>query len=135
MAVDRPRRAADRSVCGRQDRRRRQKGEAGETLWFIVDAGATGTTVQAQASTDLTRDVGTLRCDFVCAGPGQVTGNRRAVPAQGIAVSLIAAEAAGIARWCVDNVVAYLKVREQFGRPIGTFQAVAAQGRHAVHQQ
>ncbi len=35
-----------------------------------------------------------------------------------------AAEAAGIARWCVDTAVAYAKVREQFGRKIGSFQAV-----------
>ena len=41
-----------------------------------------------------------------------------------VAVTLAAAEAAGIARWCLDTAVAYAKVREQFGRTIGSFQAI-----------
>ncbi|MBZ5733431.1 acyl-CoA dehydrogenase [Nocardioides sp. TRM66260-LWL] len=41
-----------------------------------------------------------------------------------VVVTLAAAEAAGVARWCLDTAVAYAKVREQFGRPIGAFQAV-----------
>ncbi len=97
------------------------KTAAGETLWFALDASAPGVTVQAQSPTDLTRDVGTLECDRAPAEPLPGIDERTA---RGIAVGLIAAEAAGIARWCVDNVVAYLKVREQFGRPIGTFQAL-----------
>jgi alkylation response protein AidB-like acyl-CoA dehydrogenase len=39
-------------------------------------------------------------------------------------VALAAAEAAGVAQWCLDTAVAYAKVREQFGAPIGSFQAV-----------
>jgi alkylation response protein AidB-like acyl-CoA dehydrogenase len=37
---------------------------------------------------------------------------------------LFAAEAVGMAGWCLDTASAYAKVREQFGRPIGQFQAV-----------
>ena len=40
------------------------------------------------------------------------------------AVTLAAAEAAGVARWCLRTAVAYAGVREQFGRKIGSFQAV-----------
>ena len=36
----------------------------------------------------------------------------------------LAAEAVGGARWCLDATVAYAKTREQFGRPIGSFQAL-----------
>ena len=36
----------------------------------------------------------------------------------------VAAEAAGIARWSLATAADYAKVREQFGRPIGSFQAV-----------
>jgi alkylation response protein AidB-like acyl-CoA dehydrogenase len=37
---------------------------------------------------------------------------------------LIAAESAGVARWCLDTAAAYARTRRQFGVPIGTFQAV-----------
>jgi alkylation response protein AidB-like acyl-CoA dehydrogenase len=37
---------------------------------------------------------------------------------------MAAAEASGVARWCLDTAVEYANVREQFGRKIGAFQAV-----------
>ena len=37
---------------------------------------------------------------------------------------MLAAEAAGITRWTLDTAVEYAKVREQFGKPIGSFQAI-----------
>ena len=40
------------------------------------------------------------------------------------AVTFAAAEAAGVARWCLETAVEYAKVREQFGQKIGAFQAV-----------
>jgi alkylation response protein AidB-like acyl-CoA dehydrogenase len=40
------------------------------------------------------------------------------------AAVLLAAESVGLASYCVDTAVAYAKVREQFGQPIGGFQAV-----------
>jgi hypothetical protein len=36
----------------------------------------------------------------------------------------LAAEMVGTARWLLDATLAYAKEREQFGRPIGTFQAI-----------
>ena len=39
-------------------------------------------------------------------------------------VTLAAAEAAGVARWCLETAVEYAKVREQFGQKIGAFQAI-----------
>ena len=41
-----------------------------------------------------------------------------------LAAVLYAAEAVGLAQWCVDTSAEYAKVREQFGRPIGQFQGV-----------
>ena len=40
------------------------------------------------------------------------------------AVTLAAAEASGVARRCLDTAVEHAKVREQFGKPIGSFQAI-----------
>ncbi|HET6818083.1 MAG TPA: acyl-CoA dehydrogenase family protein [Mycobacteriales bacterium] len=37
---------------------------------------------------------------------------------------LLAAESAGVAAWCLETAVDYAKVREQFGKPIGAFQAI-----------
>jgi alkylation response protein AidB-like acyl-CoA dehydrogenase len=37
---------------------------------------------------------------------------------------VLAAEACGIATWCVQTAADYAKVREQFGKPIGVFQGV-----------
>ena len=41
-----------------------------------------------------------------------------------VVVTLAAAEASGITQWALDTAVAYAKVREQFGRTIGSFQAI-----------
>lgn len=39
-------------------------------------------------------------------------------------VTLAAAESSGITRWCLDTAVEHAGVREQFGRRIGSFQAI-----------
>ncbi len=95
-----------------------------ETVWVVLDGNASGVDVTAETSTDLTRAVGTLRVDGHVVGAGEVVRGLDVDGLRCIAIGLMAAEAAGIARWCVDNVVGYLKVREQFGRPIGSFQAL-----------
>ena len=38
--------------------------------------------------------------------------------------TLLSAEAVGVARWATDTASAYAEIREQFGRPIGQFQAI-----------
>ncbi len=41
-----------------------------------------------------------------------------------LVVTLAAAEASGVARWCLDTAVDYAGVREQFGKKIGGFQSI-----------
>jgi alkylation response protein AidB-like acyl-CoA dehydrogenase len=38
--------------------------------------------------------------------------------------TLLSAECIGVARWATDTASEYAKIREQFGRPIGQFQAI-----------
>jgi alkylation response protein AidB-like acyl-CoA dehydrogenase len=75
--------------------------------------------VAAEASMDVTRQVGWVRPD----GEGELL----AIDAQrmlDIAAVLISGEILGLAGRMLEVSVDYAKVREQFGRPIGSFQAV-----------
>jgi 3-oxochol-4-en-24-oyl-CoA dehydrogenase len=80
--------------------------------------------VEASSSVglDLSRRFGSARVVDEAAGvpvPGLTTDLLRRTT-----VTLAAAEAAGVARWCLATAVEYAKVREQFGQKIGAFQAI-----------
>ena len=96
----------------------------GRVRWFALAADRAGVQVLAETPTDLTRAAGTLRVDGAAVSDADELTGLDVVGAQCITIALTAAEAAGMLRWCVESVVAYLKVREQFGRPIGSFQAL-----------
>ena len=97
--------------------------DAEDRWWVVPVVGLPGEPV---AGIDLTRRFGTLAAAAALAEGGV------AVPVPGLtrdlvrrtAVTLAAAEASGLARWCLATAVEHAKVREQFGRPIGSFQAV-----------
>ena len=98
---------------------------AGGTQWCLVDREALGDRVSVAAlpALDATRPLGTLEV----AGEVLVADRPLLVPdaeVRGLAMVLAAAESAGIARWCLETASEYAKVRVQFGRPIGQFQAV-----------
>ncbi len=95
---------------------------AGEDV-VVVDAAADGVSVSALPGLDSTRSVGAIALDGVVIEPDRVLrGAGR--KARTVFRVLAAAEAVGSAWACVEMACDYVKVREQFGRPIGTFQAV-----------
>lgn len=96
----------------------------GPQLWFALSADDAGVQVRTETPTDLTRAAGSLRVDRLDVTGADVITGVDVVGAECITIGLMAAEAAGMLRWCAESVVAYLKVREQFGRPIGSFQAL-----------
>jgi alkylation response protein AidB-like acyl-CoA dehydrogenase len=89
---------------------------------YLVDAGAPGVTVVPRKSFDPTRPVGMVLLD---AAPARSLCDAAAwARVVDVALVLLAAEAYGSALACLDLAVGHAKTREQFGRPIGSFQAI-----------
>ncbi len=88
--------------------------------WHLLDAGAPGVRLRPGERVDLSRGVSSVELDAVPSLALPLDASR----VRALALSLAAAEAAGVARWSLECAVGYAKVREQFGRPIGSFQAV-----------
>jgi alkylation response protein AidB-like acyl-CoA dehydrogenase len=93
----------------------------------LVDRDASGVTVTPSTSIDTTRRLCSVRFDGVRVAPGD------SLPAAGedyypvfhrVCVAL-AAESTGVAQRTMEMAVAYAKDRQQFGRPIGSYQAVS----------
>ncbi len=99
---------------------------AGDVALFLVERGTAGVTVSPHATMDGTRALATLHLDAVrvptAAGlDGAGESLARALDRGAVA---LAAEQLGAAEVALDMAVAYAKVRHQFGRPIGSFQAI-----------
>jgi len=90
--------------------------------WYALDAA----TARAKElpSIDLIRRVAQLDLDGVRGNAHQHLSGLRAERVRDLASVLLAAEAVGVAQWCVETAAEYAKVRVQFGRPIGQFQGV-----------
>ncbi|MDN5750749.1 MAG: acyl-CoA dehydrogenase, partial [Pseudonocardia sp.] len=104
-----------------------------ETPWraatgFVLARSAGGLTlIEGAAATALGSFDGTTRLAAVEAGAGtELPGARPEVVAEltARATVLVAADLVGIARQAVDRTVAYDREREQFGVPVGSFQAI-----------
>ncbi len=93
---------------------------------YAVDATAEGVTRHPVVSLDLTRPI----CDrtleratarLVAAGDAAEAAVAAALVT---GAALLASEQLGVATWCLDETVSYLSTRHQFGRPVGSFQAL-----------
>ncbi len=92
---------------------------AGEQV-LVVDAASDGVTVEALTATDFSRPLARVTLSSAPAAPLDLSYQRFV----DLAATVLAAEAAGLARWMLETASEYAKVREQFGKPIGSFQAV-----------
>jgi alkylation response protein AidB-like acyl-CoA dehydrogenase len=93
---------------------------------FAVDAGASGLTATALPTLDQTRNLARLDLAAVPARLIGSTGDATAILDRvlDIAAIALAAEQLGAAQRALDITVDYTKTRHQFGRPIGSFQAL-----------
>jgi alkylation response protein AidB-like acyl-CoA dehydrogenase len=100
---------------------------AGDELGlFAVEGGADGVTRTRLDTLDPTRRLGRVELTAAPAVPVGTPGDSRAFlqRALDLAVVALAAEQVGGAAACLDLAVEYAKIRVQFGRPIGSFQAI-----------
>jgi alkylation response protein AidB-like acyl-CoA dehydrogenase len=87
---------------------------------LLIDAAAAGVAVEPLQATDFSRPLARAVLTSAPASVLDVSAERLA----DLAATVLSVEAAGITRWALDTAVAYAKVREQFGKPIGSFQAI-----------
>ena len=92
---------------------------AGDDVLVIEKAGG-GVQAEVPANLDQSRRAARVRLD---AAPATVLPGARGL-LTGVARAVLAAEAAGIAGETTEQAAEYAKIRQQFGRPIATFQAV-----------
>ena len=98
----------------------------GRLSLFAITGTADGLTRRALPTLDQTRKLARLAFDHTPARLVGEPGAARAVldHTLDVAAVALAAEQLGGAQRALDMAVAYAKVRQQFGRPIGSFQAI-----------
>ncbi|KPC59713.1 acyl-CoA dehydrogenase family protein [Streptomyces chattanoogensis] len=93
---------------------------------YAVEAAADGVRTEAVTSLDLTRPLAHLTLDgargrLLATGDRARTAVERALLA---GAGLLASEQLGVAEWCLAETVRHTAQRTQFGRPVGSFQAL-----------
>jgi alkylation response protein AidB-like acyl-CoA dehydrogenase len=91
-------------------------------VWFTANAG--DLEIEVVPGLDPTRGLATVAADGIVIPAEQVLHLPVGPLVRELAAVLAAAEASGVADWCLHTAAEYAKIREQFGRPIGQFQAI-----------
>jgi alkylation response protein AidB-like acyl-CoA dehydrogenase len=96
---------------------------------FLVDGAAAGVTRRRLETMDLTRKLAAVELDRVEVGRSDLVGPLGGgwEPLEAVVTRALVAlslEQVGGAQKCLEMSVEYAKVRHQFGRPIGSFQAI-----------
>lgn len=102
------------------------RAQDGTVGLYVVDASVQETTVSALQTVDPTRPQAQIEFAAAPARPLTAPAEAGAVLDRAVATAaiLLAAEQVGGAQRCLDMAVEYAKVRVQFGKPIGSFQAI-----------
>ncbi len=99
------------------------RNDAGEISLFVVDAKSPGVNVRSLKNLDLTRRVSSVE---LRSAPAERLHGGPELFAKliDVAAVAIAADSLGGSERALEMAVEYSKVREQFGKPIGSFQAL-----------
>lgn len=88
-----------------------------------VASGAAGVRVSPLLALDMTRPLANV--EFSAASSTRVgPADAPVAAALQTGAALLASEQLGVAQWCFDTTLAYVKQRKQFGRAIGSYQAI-----------
>src|SRR5271168_3754321 len=90
--------------------------------WVVLSADQLE--IEPVKSLDPLRPIAHVRADAVEVGADAALSSLTMATAYALMSTLLSAEAIGVARWATDTASQYAKIREQFGRPIGQFQAI-----------
>ena len=94
----------------------------GQERWCVFESAEFRST--SVGSLDVTRRLASIDIAGIEVPPDrQLTGLTRQV-VDALVATVVAAECAGGAEWCVETAAGYARDRQQFGRPIGQFQGV-----------
>jgi len=100
----------------------------GEPALFTIEAGTSGLTVEPTPSLDPTRPLGRVTLEGVTVPDDACLGGAPSPDAIGRAIDVgvvaMSQEQIGGAQRCLEMATEYAKARYQFGRAIGSFQAV-----------
>jgi alkylation response protein AidB-like acyl-CoA dehydrogenase len=93
---------------------------------YAVSAAQPGVTAAPLVSLDATRQLADLVLDDVPARQIAAAGDADAAIAAALTAgaAILASEQLGLAERCLEMTVGYVKERRQFGRPVGSFQAI-----------
>ena len=95
-----------------------------EAVWFLVPASHPGLTLLPRPPVDFSRALADVRLEDAVIDAEQIITGLGTSRVRDLAATLAAVEAAAVASWCCDTAAQYARTRHQFGRAIGSFQAV-----------
>ena len=94
------------------------------TRWVLLEPGAKGVTITPSTPYDISASIARVSLEDVAIPADRILDGITTAQVHQLFVTLAAAEAAGVADYTLNTAVEYAKIREQFGRTIGSFQSI-----------